>query len=293
MCNKIAKFLQALLAIMKNPWLLNHVLEDDVVWQKQIERALRGSQLPIANQLGFRSLMWEDLVIEEARTLHTYAMLDGGSLPTDLMLLKSLAKRIPQCDYFEIGTWRGESAVNVAETAASVSTMNLSNDTMKAMGWNQKYIDLHGFFSKPSSYKDQFVKEAHASILHIQGNTAEFDFASLNKKYDLIFIDGDHHFSMVKNDTLKVMSNLIHDNSIVVWHDYAHSPEKARLEVMAGIVEGLNQDQLQHIYHVQHTLCAIYLPEFWINQWNLDIHPVIQQPHQPERIFNVSVNVNN
>lgn len=293
MLNKIAKFFQALLSVMRNPWLLNHVLEDDIVWQKQIENSLRKSHLPITSQLGFRSLLWEDLVISEARTLHTYAMLDGGSLPTDLMLLKSLASRIPHCDYFEIGTWRGESAVNVAETAACVSTMNLSNDSMKAMGWSQKYIDLHGFFSKPSSYKDQFVKYSHTSILHIPGNTADFDFASLNKQYDLIFIDGDHHYSMVKNDTLKVMAHLIHDKTIVVWHDYAHSPEKARLEVMAGIIEGLSQDQLQHVYHVQHTLCAIYLPAFWIKNWGLEVYGVTQQPEQPERVFTVSLSVNN
>ncbi len=289
MFSKINKFFQAFKAIVKNPWLLNHVLEDDVVWENRIKKILNDAKLPIMPQLGLRSLSWHELVSEDSRELNIYAILDGGSLPTDLMLLKSLASKIPHCDYFEIGTWRGESAVNVAETAESVTTLNLSAQQMQEMGWDKKYIDLHGFFSKPSSKKDAFVAFKHSPIFHLDGNTANFDFAGLNKKYDLIFIDGDHHFEMVKNDTIRVMSHLVHDKTIVVWHDYAHSPEKARLEVMAGIFEGLSINQLNQVYHVQHTLCAIYLPDYWLKEWGVQVHEIIQQPHQPEHVFSVSV----
>jgi hypothetical protein len=70
-----------------------------------------------------------------------------------------------------------------------------------------------------------FIKE-NSKILHLEGNTKTFDFAGLGKKYDLIFIDGDHSYEMVKHDTEQVFKHLVHDNSVVVWHDYAYNPEK-------------------------------------------------------------------
>lgn len=191
----------------------------------------------------------EELFGDFSETIEPFAFLDGGSLPTDLALLKKLARRIPDCNYFEIGTWRGESVANVASVAEYCFTLNLSETEMKAMGFNQRYIDLHGFYSRNIQ-----------NITHLEGNTLSFDFQSLNRKFDLIFIDGDHHFNMVKNDTHKVFRHLTHDSSVVVWHDYARNPETIRYEVLAGILEGCPPTFHQHIFHIAHTLCAVYIP---------------------------------
>jgi hypothetical protein len=66
---------------------------------------------------------------------------------------------------------------------------------------------------------------------------------------------------MVRNDTEKVFSHLVHERSVVVWHDYARNPETVRYEVMAGILSGCPQDLHHRIFHVAHTLCAVLLPE--------------------------------
>src|SRR5882757_4344146 len=42
-------------------------------------------------------------------TIENYTNLIGTSLPIDIVILKQLAKRYPDCSYFEIGSWRGES----------------------------------------------------------------------------------------------------------------------------------------------------------------------------------------
>src|SRR5690606_31492997 len=114
--------------------------------------------------------------------------LDGASMPTDLALLKTLAKT--RNSYFEIGTWRGESVWNVAKHIEDCSTLNLSSQEMDAMGLPKKYGELHGIISKNNP-----------KIKHLEGNSKNFDFKGLNKKYDLIFIDGDHSYEMVRNDT--------------------------------------------------------------------------------------------
>ena len=241
--SEITKAFRALCLIARNPWLLNKVLEENQVWKNEVSKKY-------GFQYGLPVLRAEELFGDFSETIDPYAYLDGGSLPTDLALLKKLARRIPHCSYFEIGTWRGESAANVASVAENCYTLNLSDEEMRSFGLHPRYIDLHGFYSKNIP-----------NISHLQGNTLSFDFRSLNKKFDLIFIDGDHRYEMVKNDTQKVFRHLTHDKSVVVWHDYARNPETVRYEVLAGILDGSPKAIHQHLFHVAHTLCAVYLPE--------------------------------
>ncbi len=238
---KTSKALSALAQIARNPWLLNKILEDDKYWKKKVTGQFAG---------GFPVIMPWELFGDFNEEIEPFAFLDGGSLPTDLALLKKLARSIDQCIYFEIGTWRGESVANVASVAKQCTTLNLSRQEILSMGMSAKYADLHGFFSRPLP-----------NVTHLEGNTKSYDFAALNSKYDLIFIDGDHHYEMVKNDTAKVFSHLIHDRSVVVWHDYARNPEVVRYEVMAGILDGCPSDMHHRILHVAHTLCAVLLPD--------------------------------
>ena len=66
---------------------------------------------------------------------------------------------------------------------------------------------------------------------------------------------------MVKNDTEKVIKNLIHDESIIVWHDYAVNPEMIRFEVLAAILDGTPKEFHSYLYHVSNTKSAILFKE--------------------------------
>ncbi len=240
---KIKKSLRAVGAVLRNPWLLNNVLNDDTVWENYLKReSYPANGLPVVEL--------DDLFPDFTETLNTFAFLDGGSLPTDIALLKLLAKRFPACRYLEIGTWRGESVANVADVAGECYTLNLSKKEMLEKGLEEKYAGLHGFFSKGKK-----------NITHLEGNSLTFDFAGLNQKFDLVFIDGDHHFESVKKDTENVFAHLVHENSIVVWHDYAYHPEKMRPEVLAAIWEGTPAENRQSLFHMANTMCAVYLPQ--------------------------------
>jgi predicted O-methyltransferase YrrM len=238
---KIKKTLKALIEIIKNPWLLNNVLSDDFVWNNYI---IKKHNLPH----GLPMVDINHICPDFSETLEYFAFLDGSSLPTDIALLKSLSKRFEKCKYFEIGTWRGESVVNVAENAEECYTLNQSKSEMISLGINENYADLHGFFSRNKK-----------NITHLTGNSLTFDFKGLDKKFDLIFIDGNHHYEYVKNDTEKIFKHLIHQNSIIVWHDYAYTPEKLRPEVLAAILDGTPTEFRKYLYHVSNTLCAIFI----------------------------------
>ena len=261
--NKFTKLLKAIVAIVKTPSLLNLVLDDANEWQKSCQKKYKTlAHLPI--------LPWETL-IPQGLNIKT-CFLDGGSMPTDIALLKALALRLgSQASYFEIGTWRGESVYNVAEVLEDCSTLNLSAAEMQTLGWSPKYAELHGILSKKK-----------ANIKHLLGHSQSFDFAALNKKYDLIFIDGDHSYAMVKHDTEEVFKHLKHENTIIVWHDYAFNPEKIRYEVLQGILDAIPSDKHQHLYHVENSMCAVYLPQ-------KQACKAFESPCKPEHWFNVSI----
>ena len=241
--SKISKALKAVSRIIQKPWLLNKVLEEEEPWKRYVEEKFNLAQ-------GFPVVRPEVIFGDFSETVSPFSCLDGGSNPIDLALLKKLARTIPHCNYFEIGTWRGESVANVAQVADECVTINLSREEMENMHLGEQYIDQHRLFSNELS-----------NVKHIEGNTQTFDFSSLNQKFDLIFIDGDHRFDMVKNDTRKVFEHLVHDKSIVVWHDYSRNQECIRYEVLAGILEGCPERFQRNIRHVAHTICAVYFPE--------------------------------
>lgn len=261
---KIKKALKALTEIIKNPWLLNTVLDHDSVWGNYVHKNYSGRKsLPV--------VQIDEFIPGFNATLHCFAVLEGGSLPTDIALLQNVAKRFPDGSYFEIGTWRGESVTNVSPYIKECYTLSLSKKELLNAGFQEKYADLHGFFSKKIP-----------SIIHLEGNSLTYDFAALNKKFDVIFIDGDHHYESVKKDTEHVFRHLVHDKSIVIWHDYAYNPEKVRPEVFAAILDGTPKDKHPYLYHISNTLCAVYVHQAYATH-------ELEDYTTPDKVFEISI----
>jgi len=238
--NKISKLFKAFFLILRRPSLLNKVLDDaDVNKNEVIKKYRLPKGLPVVDIC--------DLLPGFNETIEPFCYLDGGSMPIDLALLKGLAKKNPACEYFEIGTWRGESAANVAAVAKHCTSLNLPDAAMLAMGLSKKYVELHRFFSK-----------GLPNVTHLQGNSLTYDYNSLGKKFDLIFIDGDHHYESVMTDTKNMFDLLKDEHSVIVWHDYGSHPNDIRWDVFRGILDGTPADKRNKLYRVSNTLCAIY-----------------------------------
>jgi len=238
--SKAGKAIKALWWILRKPVLLNRVLTDEDTWRSYVERKHHlGGGLPV---VGMDQLMGAGPV-----SLGPMTYLDGGSLPTDLMLLAGLAEGIKECSYFEIGTWRGESAATVSSRARSCHTLCLSDEEMRQMGMHPSTIASHGMFL-----------EGLRNVTRLYGDSRRFDFAQLNRKFDLIFIDGDHHYDFILGDTKNIFRHLVHEKSIVVWHDYGFHPDRVRYEVMAAILDGVGPERAAKVYHVAHTKSAVF-----------------------------------
>ena len=240
MANKIIRGLKALLFLLRHPSSVLQVYADADAHQKEV---ITSYNLP----KGLPLVDITDLLGAINENISLYSFLEGTSTPLDLVLLKGLAKTFRGGEYFEIGTWRGESVANVASTGITCTTFNLSDEQLAQRNISEKIIKLQGFYSKN-----------YSAINHVYGDTRLFDFKSLNKKFDLIFIDGDHNFATVRNDTAKMFELLKDENSIIVWHDYGNTPEDIRWEVLNGILEGTPLHFRNNLYRVSNTLCAIF-----------------------------------
>jgi len=128
----------AIAEIIKNPKLLNRILDDNSVWMNRVKK-----NHPAFAE-GFPVVEITDVLPGFNESLETVDFLGGGSTPPDLALIKALCRTKPACNYFEIGTWRGESVSNAAEVCEECYTMNL--DPIKS--FNGFYKDLFGFFFK-------------------------------------------------------------------------------------------------------------------------------------------------
>jgi len=219
---------------------------------------------------GFPTVDLLDLFPAFNETVKNYTYLDGNSRVIDVAILMQLAKRYKDCVYLEIGSFRGESIVNIAPVAKECYSLSLSDEEMKKAGF-AAYVPQNRFFSKH-----------HKNITHIGHDSTTFDFSTLNKKFDLIFVDGSHEYLPVAKDTANVFKLLRDENSVIVWHDCGDSYESVRWTVQAGILDGCPLEAKNKIYRVSNSLCAIYTNEKLKTGF-----PAV--PCIPEKVFEVTI----
>ncbi|MEK6849970.1 MAG: class I SAM-dependent methyltransferase [Nanoarchaeota archaeon] len=265
---RIKKSLEIFKILLKNPTYLLRGWYSDVLEQAKQEDVIK--RYGLTNGLPTVDLI--DLVPHFKEIVDPYSYLTETSPPMDIAFLMSLARQYKNCKYLEIGTWRGESLANVSKVAKECVSISLSDEELRKWGHPEKYIKLQRFYSKGLK-----------NVLHINHNSLTFDYSKLNKKFDLIFVDGDHRYTSVKIDTQNVFRLLKDENSVIVWHDCGADTEGVKWSVLAGILDGCPPEKRKNLYRVSNTMCAIYMTK-------KIKHEFLTFPQTPNKNFKIKIN---
>ena len=84
-------------------------------------------------------------------------------------------------------------------------------------------------------------------------NSLSFDEKNYENYFDLIFIDGGHTYSVVKNDSEKSFK-MLNSKGIILWHDYVPGKESAKNVVK--YIHDISNDR--KIFHIKNTSLCYY-----------------------------------
>lgn len=158
---------------------------------------------------------------------------------TDMVYVCGMASAANAKKIFEFGTYRGQTTCGLAAVCkdAKIYTLNLSPED------DPRYAPYIGMYIARSPDRDR--------ITQIYCDSRTFDTTPYRESMDYIFIDGDHSFKGVKNDTEKALE-LLKPGGIIVWHDYAAKS--------LGVLEYLAEfSQERPLFRIRKTCLAVYV----------------------------------
>ena len=129
---------------------------------------------------------------------------------------------------FEFGTCSGRTTYMLAKNSpedALIGTITLSPDEAKQIQNNANDPDSQQW-QEQALIESNYTTFLYTStpqekkITQLFVDSKKFDESEWRNKCDLIFIDGGHAYSYVKNDTEKAML-MVNNNGIIIWHDFS------------------------------------------------------------------------
>jgi predicted O-methyltransferase YrrM len=168
----------------------------------------------------------EQVVPPGSRTeLRELQGVDGNTSVTELVVLASLAAQLDARRLFEIGTFDGRTAVNLAANAAPDATVFTLDLPPAAAAAGAATLDVDAddrkYIQSPRSGARIAGSELAPRIQRLFGDSATFDFTPHAGTIDLCFVDGSHAYSYVVNDSAHAL-RMVRPGGVVLWHDYAN-----------------------------------------------------------------------
>tara|TARA_Y100000590_G_scaffold347793_1_gene398545 strand:+ start:1787 stop:2572 length:786 start_codon:yes stop_codon:yes gene_type:complete len=179
----------------------------------------------------------------------------GKTSDYEAWILSSLSKISK--NIFEFGTCSGKTtslmALNSPEDA-NIVTLTLNPDQAKNLNLDGKdnKVSIRNIINE-SKY-DKFIfsgKDFEKKIKVIFMDSREFNVEKYLNKFDLIFIDGGHTYSLIENDSIKAFQ-MLKSGGIILWHDYV--PGKTSDKDVVKYLNKISKDK--KIFHIENTsLC--------------------------------------
>jgi hypothetical protein len=247
---RYGKAKRVLMTLITNPRSITRVINRENEMKRRVNNRHRIEEgLPIKNILSLVPNLTDF-------TVRPYLFSYGSTLSIEVAMMKGIAHQIPECRFLEIGTYRGETAANLASVCKEVVTVDMDKEA--------------GKFCRGISNVKQVIDDS-----------ITMDWKRLGK-FDLIFIDGNHSYIGVKADTENALC-ILKEGGIIVWHDYTmrfrleiEGRDHIRWEVLAAILDGVPKDDHKHLSYISNTMSVVFCKR--------------QLEDGNENIFEVSIN---
>lgn len=136
--------------------------------------------------------------------------------------LAMIASIVQPSTVFEIGTFRGRSALNFALNSpaeAKVYTLDLPPEERERLGGEISSEDARLIRINEVGADYRGTPEAQ-KIVQLWGSSTRFDFSPWFGKVDLIFIDGAHHYEAVVSDTENALK-MLRPGGVILWDNFS------------------------------------------------------------------------
>jgi predicted O-methyltransferase YrrM len=146
---------------------------------------------------------------------------NGNVAPYELEVIASLVCATAPRVIFEIGTFDGRTALNMAVNSPDGATVYTLDLPATGLGSTAFLLELNeDMFVRKERSGSRFADSGyHHNIVQLYGDSATFDFAAYYGRVDFMFIDGSHAYEYVKSDTLAALK-MVRAGGTIVWHDY-------------------------------------------------------------------------
>ena len=179
----------------------------------------------------------------------------GMTSDYEAWIISSLSKI--STNIFEFGTCSGKTTYLMALNSpdnAKILSLTLKPKNLKDLKKNFKdnKVSFRNIINESVYDKFLFSKTKYESKIDvIFENSLNFDEKRFINKFDLIFIDGGHTYSIVKSDSEKSFK-MLKTNGLILWHDFVPGKESAK-----NIVKYINDiSDEKKISHIKNTsLC--------------------------------------
>ena len=193
----------------------------------------------------------DDLIIQSFSIPSSYQVV-GMTSDYESWILSCLSK--VSDNIFEFGTCSGKNtmlmALNSKENSKIISlTINQNQSKKLILDKNDNNISYRNILHESSYEKFLFSgKEIEKKIEVVFIDSREFDTKKYLRKFDLIFIDGGHTYSVVKSDTNKAFE-MLSSKGIIIWHDYVVGKESCK--DICKLIDEIEKEK--KIFHIKNT----------------------------------------
>ncbi len=181
----------------------------------------------------------------------------GMTSDYEAWILSVLAKRSNKI--FEFGTCSGKTTSLLAVNSppnAEIFSLTLDKEQSKLIK-SEKHDNKYAFRNlKNESLYDKFIftgKNFEKKIKVIFQDSKKLIVDPYINQFDLIFIDGAHTYSYLKNDSEKAFQ-MIKKGGYILWHDF-NIGKKSCKDVVKYLEESINT---KTIYHIKNTSLCFY-----------------------------------